>query len=227
MEPRNRERPDGPPGSVAERNDLARCVERQRPGLPNDFEIGALLDVRKEGFGALDLADHQGVLDPDDPGLPGPGQPDAVERVVRGFRSGAGGEGGGGVGGGWAGLGAGAVGVLMAVFFQSIFPGRRGVVKSALPMPVAFPPLSSVRSRATIHRIFGSFGNGSCGLEGRPMTFVSMPEAEMFLPISSTTSPSIGEKGSPAIQCGACLRTRRSPCSSSWALKASTTAVSS
>ena len=93
MEPRNRERPDGPPGSVAERNDLARGVERQRPGLPDDLEIRALLDVRKEGFGALDLADHQGVLDADNPSLLGPGQPDAAQRVVHGLEIGVEGEG--------------------------------------------------------------------------------------------------------------------------------------
>ena len=115
----------------------------------------------------------------------------------------------------------------MAVFFQSIFSASRRVVKSALPMPVALPPLSSVRSSATIQRIFGSFGKGSWGFDGRPMTLVSMPAPEMFLPISSTTSTSIGENGSRAIHSRASLSSRRSPASRSSALKASTLAVSS
>src|SRR5262252_9869765 len=93
MEPRSDERPGGPPGSVAERNELARGVERQWPGLPDDFEIRALLDVRKEGFGTLDLADHQGVLDADDSRLLGLGQPDAAQRVLHGFEIGVEGEG--------------------------------------------------------------------------------------------------------------------------------------
>src|SRR5215831_673331 len=80
-------------GLVAERNDLARCVERQRTGLPDDFEIRALLDVRKEGFGTLDLADHQGVPDADNSRLLGLGQPDAAQRVLHGFEIGVEGEG--------------------------------------------------------------------------------------------------------------------------------------
>ena len=59
------------------------------------------------------------------------------------------------------------------------------------------------------------------------MTLVSMPEPEMFLPISSTTSTSIGANGSRAIQARASLSSRRSPASRSAALKASTHAVSS
>src|SRR5690349_4027989 len=124
-------------------------------------------------------------------------------------------------------LGAQAVRVLMAVGFQSILSASRRVVKSALPMPVALPPLSSVRSRATIQRIFGSAGNGSWGFEGRPMTLVSMPEPEMFLPISSTIRTSMAGNGRRAIQARASLSRRRSPASRSAALKASTHAVSS
>ena len=116
---------------------------------------------------------------------------------------------------------------LIAVGFQSIFSASRRVVKSALPIPVALPPLSSVRLSATIHRILGSAGKGSCGFEGRPMTLVSMPDPEMFLPISSTTSTSIGEKGSLAIHSRASFRSLRSPASRSAALKASIRAVSS
>jgi hypothetical protein len=45
----------------------------------------------------------------------------------------------------------------------------------------------------------GSAGKGSWGFEGRPITLVSMPAPEMFLPISSTISTSMGENGSRAI----------------------------
>ena len=52
------------------------------------------------------------------------------------------------------------------------------------------------------------------------MTLVSMPDPEMFFPTSSTTSTSMGEKGSRAIHSRASLRSRRSPASRSSALKA-------
>src|SRR5438045_2277305 len=82
-------------------------------------------------------------------------------------------------------------------------------------------------SSATIHRILGSAGNGSNGLVGRPMTLVSMPLPEMFLPICSTISTSIGENGSLAIHSRALFSRRRSPSSRSRAPNASMTAVSS
>src|SRR5882724_8036808 len=77
--------PARPAGSVAERDDLACRVERQRPCLPDDLEVRALLDVREKGLGALDLSDHQRVLDADDPRLLGLGQPDAIEGALHGF----------------------------------------------------------------------------------------------------------------------------------------------
>src|SRR5712692_8891493 len=74
-----------PAGSVSERNDLARGVEAERAGLPQNLEVGALPDVGEVGLGALDLSDHERVLDPDDPRLLGLRQPDAAERAVDGL----------------------------------------------------------------------------------------------------------------------------------------------
>src|SRR6266508_4343813 len=72
------------PRSGPERNDLSRGVEAERACLAYDFEIRALLDVWEEGLGALDLPDHERILDPDDPRPFGRREPDAAERVVHG-----------------------------------------------------------------------------------------------------------------------------------------------
>src|SRR2546428_1147950 len=85
---------------------------------------------------------------------------------------------------------------LISVGFMSILSTSRRVVKSALPMPTALPSLSSVRSRATIQRIFGSAGNGSGGLDGLPTTVVYKPAPELIFPTPPPIPTSIGDNRS-------------------------------
>src|SRR5688572_15631616 len=61
--------------SVSEkRRDPAARVEAERARLAHDREVGALGDGGQERFRAFDLAEHQGVLDPDHPGVLGRGE---------------------------------------------------------------------------------------------------------------------------------------------------------
>ena len=63
-----------------QRDDLAGRVEAERARLADHVEVGALRDLRQEGLGALDLAEHQRVPDADHPGALGRGEADAVQR---------------------------------------------------------------------------------------------------------------------------------------------------
>ncbi len=82
----------------------------------------------------------------------------------------------------------------------SILSTNRRVVKSANPIPHAFPPLSSVRSRTKIRVILGFSSMPRCKAQlFRPITLLSIPDPLMFFPISSTISTSISSNGSRSI----------------------------
>src|ERR1700730_5950816 len=68
--------------SVAERHHLARGVEAERASLADDLEVGALLDLGEKSLGALQLPDHERVLNANDAGVLRLGQPDAAQRAL-------------------------------------------------------------------------------------------------------------------------------------------------